>query len=173
MSIRHNVFSLLVLFLLLLGVQVRSIYANEGPTQSNEYSCTIHRRKWLPPPLRKLSQGKVDKASPAVAVSSAVERPLVKKPSDKSFKLPSERPSEDGLKLLQTVPGQDLEAEDEQPFELPPPMKPIQDPQTSTMSMANGPAGCSGGPNATTATKSLAANEQEMCQRVSVCKMTN
>lgn len=127
---------------------------------------SIRRRKWLPPPLRKLSQGKVDK-SPAVSVA-AVERPLVKKTSDKSFKLPPDRQSEDAMKSLPTAAGQDLEAEDEQPFELPPPMKPIPDPQTSTMSMANGPAGCSGGLNATTVTTSMALSEQDMCKRVSV-----
>nr|CAD7197371.1 unnamed protein product [Timema douglasi] len=42
------------------------------------------RRKWLPPPLRKLSQGKVEKGTP----STAPDRPTLKKTgSDKRFKL--------------------------------------------------------------------------------------
>lgn len=93
------------------------------------------RRKWLPPPLRKLSQGRVDKTS-----SSSSERPLVKKPSDKSFKLPTEKQTEDALKALpasHSTAAQDLEQEEESTFELPPPMKPIQDSQSSMM--ANGP----------------------------------
>ncbi|KAJ9574318.1 hypothetical protein L9F63_026036, partial [Diploptera punctata] len=40
-------------------------------------------RKWLPPPLRKLSQGKVEKG----ATSTAPDRPPLKKTgSDKRFK---------------------------------------------------------------------------------------
>lgn len=91
------------------------------------------RSKWLPPPLRKLSQGRVDK-------TSSSERPLVKKPSDKSFKLPTEKQTEDALKALpasHSTAAQDLEQEEESTFELPPPMKPIQDSQSSMM--ANGP----------------------------------
>nr|CAD7256618.1 unnamed protein product [Timema shepardi] len=45
----------------------------------------IARRKWLPPPLRKLSQGKVEKGTP----STAPDRPTLKKTgSDKRFKCP-------------------------------------------------------------------------------------
>lgn len=61
------------------------------------YHC---RRKWLPPPLRKLSQGKVDKttassssAATAAASSSSTatpsDRPFLKKGSEKAFKLAS------------------------------------------------------------------------------------
>nr|CAD7393936.1 unnamed protein product [Timema cristinae] len=43
----------------------------------------LGRRKWLPPPLRKLSQGKVEKGIP----STAPDRPTLKKTgSDKRFK---------------------------------------------------------------------------------------
>jgi hypothetical protein len=98
-------------------------------------------RKWLPPPLRKLSQGKVDKTQP-----TALERPPLKKTgSDKRIKVPSEmgnKPSvsegeddEDRLPLslkgaksmgsdLTNGGGEDADEE----VELPPPMKPIQEP---------------------------------------------
>ncbi|KYB28884.1 Triple functional domain protein-like Protein [Tribolium castaneum] len=98
-------------------------------------------RKWLPPPLRKLSQGKVDKTQ-----STALERPPLKKTgSDKRIKVPSEmgnKPSvsegeddEDRLPLsikntkslaseLTNGGGEDADEE----VELPPPMKPIQEP---------------------------------------------
>lgn len=47
------------------------------------------RRKWLPPPLRKLSQGKVDKAaqSSAPPSSSPAPPPLKKTGSDKRIKV--------------------------------------------------------------------------------------
>ncbi|XP_076248755.1 trio Rho guanine nucleotide exchange factor isoform X3 [Calliopsis andreniformis] len=47
-------------------------------------------RKWLPPPLRKLSQGKVEKStSPISSVSSSERSSLKKNISEKRFKLPS------------------------------------------------------------------------------------
>lgn len=119
----------------------------------------IPRRKWLPPPLRKLSQGKVDK-------SPAAERPLVKKPSDKSFKLPTEKQTKDALKSLPASHSaqHELEPEEETTFELPPPMKPIQDSvgQAATM-IANGPSGTV----ASAVASSSAAIEQDLCKRVS------
>lgn len=47
------------------------------------------RRKWLPPPLRKLSQGKVDKTaqSSAPPSSSPAPPPLKKTGSDKRIKV--------------------------------------------------------------------------------------
>ena len=119
------------------------------------------RRKWLPPPLRKLSQGKVDKTS------SAAERPLVKKPSDKSFKLPTEKHTEEDFKSLPTShsANQDLETEEEVAFELPPPMKPIQDSQSASMAMANGPTASSNAAGGSGT--SSAVTEQSPCKRVS------
>ena len=48
-----------------------------------------HRRKWLPPPLRKLSQSKVDKSTSAIPVSSNDRPGLKKNVSEKRFKLPT------------------------------------------------------------------------------------
>nr|CAD7398871.1 unnamed protein product [Timema poppensis] len=49
-----------------------------------DVSACATTRKWLPPPLRKLSQGKVEKGTP----STAPDRPTLKKTgSDKRFKL--------------------------------------------------------------------------------------
>lgn len=109
------------------------------------------RRKWLPPPLRKLSQGKVDK-------STSSERPLVKKGSDKTFKLPTEKQSEEeynnsnqSKSLINSQSAhQDVEADEEGTCDLPPPMKPIQDSQTM---VANGPT-------------NLTVVEQSPCKRV-------
>ncbi|XP_055685708.1 kalirin isoform X2 [Lutzomyia longipalpis] len=90
-------------------------------------------RKWLPPPLRKLSQGKVDKPT---------DRPLIKKGSDKRFKLPSDKATADEEPQLPTSPLQippthgEVEAEEEPTLELPPPMKPIQDPTVVVNSTA-------------------------------------
>ncbi|XP_049828356.1 kalirin isoform X4 [Schistocerca gregaria] len=106
-------------------------------------------RKWLPPPLRKLSQGsKVDKSAAAPAAASApTDRPPLKKTaSDKRFKLPS---GEMGNKQAVAQPeGEESSAEErlapapssrppfvdqngeepEDDVELPPPMKPISEP---------------------------------------------
>ncbi|XP_046675322.1 triple functional domain protein isoform X5 [Homalodisca vitripennis] len=91
-------------------------------------------RKWLPPPLRKLSGGKVEKnATPD-------RTPLKKTPSDKRIKSPA---SEMGNKQGQLVSGVAVGAgaegteeeagrengeEVEEEVELPPPMKPINEP---------------------------------------------
>lgn len=107
----------------------------------------------MPPPLRKLSQGKVDK-------SAVSERPLVKKASDKTFKLPTEKQTEEeynnsnpskSLTNSQSV-HQDVEGDEEGTCDLPPPMKPIQDPQTM---VTNGPT-------------TLTVVEQSPCKRVSL-----
>lgn len=134
------------------------------------------RRKWLPPPLRKLSQGKVDKTT------TVVERPLVKKGSEKTFKLASvdkltTSVEEERTKTIPTTSASnaqnnstsligssqtvqstsataaELEAEEEVTFELPPPMKPMQDSQAI---INNGP----------TVSSAIAA-EQSPCKRVS------
>ncbi|XP_051163454.1 triple functional domain protein isoform X3 [Leptopilina boulardi] len=116
----------------------------------------FNSRKWLPPPLRKLSQGKVEKSS------STADRPpppppppplLKKTSSDKRFKLPSGDKSaaratsegeeeeelgyEDGETpaFLEQNGGED--AEDD--LELPPPMKPITEP--ILVATGNGPPG--------------------------------
>ncbi|KAK6629329.1 hypothetical protein RUM43_003146 [Polyplax serrata] len=83
-------------------------------------------RKWLPPPLRKLSQGKVDK-------NNTSDRSQLKKtPSDKRFRLPS---IEMGNKQGSTAEEEEStgrldndEEGEEDAVELPPPMKPIQEP---------------------------------------------
>uniref|UniRef100_A0A1B6BZ31 DH domain-containing protein n=1 Tax=Clastoptera arizonana TaxID=38151 RepID=A0A1B6BZ31_9HEMI len=83
-------------------------------------------RKWLPPPLRKLSGGKVDK-------NGGSDRPPLKKtPSDKKFKshicemenkyVGLESGGED--ESLKDHNGEEAEEE----LELPPPMKPITEP---------------------------------------------
>ncbi|XP_015585806.1 triple functional domain protein isoform X4 [Cephus cinctus] len=104
-------------------------------------------RKWLPPPLRKLSQGKVEKST-----TSDRPPPLKKTGSDKRFKLPSgdksgraategeeedEVECEDGEApaFLEQNGGED--AEDD--LELPPPMKPITEP--ILVASGNGPPG--------------------------------
>lgn len=135
------------------------------------------RRKWLPPPLRKLSQGKVDKQT------SAAERPLMKKGSEKTFKLASvdklatsitaeEDVSATGVASINSKSAMpststahtsssgsghqtgELEAEEEATFELPPPMKPIQDSQAI---INNGPS-----------VSSATVAEQSPCKRVRV-----
>uniref|UniRef100_A0A1Y1LT27 Uncharacterized protein n=2 Tax=Photinus pyralis TaxID=7054 RepID=A0A1Y1LT27_PHOPY len=96
-------------------------------------------RKWLPPPLRKLSQGKVEKSQ-----SPADRPPLKKTGSDKRIKVPpdmgnktsvseGEDEEERTVTLRGITPiapseftnGGGEEADDE--VELPPPMKPIQE----------------------------------------------
>ncbi|XP_037933419.1 triple functional domain protein isoform X2 [Teleopsis dalmanni] len=106
-------------------------------------------RKWLPQPLRKLSQSKVEKPS--------TEKSLIKKTSEKSLRLPQKHAEHEdettssGLHTTTTTYGvtsqhatssshhntsqQDFEAEEEAGLELPPPMKPIQEPHL----IANGP----------------------------------
>ncbi|XP_066250215.1 triple functional domain protein isoform X1 [Euwallacea similis] len=97
-------------------------------------------RKWLPPPLRKLSQGKVEKSQPPIDPRP----PLKKTGSDKRIRVPptdmgnnkssvSEGEEEDdrttplkGAKSLgaEITNGDEVDEE----CELPPPMKPIQEP---------------------------------------------
>ncbi|XP_046409767.1 kalirin isoform X2 [Neodiprion fabricii] len=106
-------------------------------------------RKWLPPPLRKLSQGKVEKSS-----ASTPDRlpPLKKTGSDKRFKLPSGDKS--GRAASEGEEEEDVEGEDgetpafleqnggedgEDDLELPPPMKPITEP--IVVVTGNGPPG--------------------------------
>ncbi|XP_031622402.1 kalirin isoform X2 [Contarinia nasturtii] len=115
-------------------------------------------RKWLPPPLRKLSQGKVDKTTaPSSSASSSTapnERPFLKKGSEKVFKLATSVTAEEeplapktNISRFRDKSGSDqhhktdhdqpqqlqmshpTEAENEEEVILPPPMKPIQDSQ--------------------------------------------
>ncbi|XP_018325506.1 triple functional domain protein isoform X1 [Agrilus planipennis] len=100
-------------------------------------SCCCISRKWLPPPLRKLSQGKVEKQP------SSEKPPLKKTGSDKRIKVPSDMGNKSSVSegeddedrvptsfqgngsSAQSEPTNGEEAEDE--VELPPPMKPIQE----------------------------------------------
>lgn len=115
-----------------------------------------HRRKWLPQPLRKLSQGKASAPPPS-------DRPFVKKGSEKAFKLAASVTADDEQPLAQktnlsrfrdkTSADQAGEIENEEEVVLPPPMKPMQDPQAI---INNGP----------TAIASSVA-EHSPCKRVS------
>lgn len=125
--------------------------------------------------MRKLSQGKVDK-------TNAAERPLVKKGSEKTFKLadkytPTSTNDDDSIVTAKSIPSTssassatggvgghtattansgthgDLEGEEEVAVELPPPMKPIQESQAI---INNGPT-----------VSSATAVEQSPCKRVS------
>ncbi|KAI4471045.1 rho guanine exchange factor-related [Holotrichia oblita] len=91
-----------------------------------EFVCC---RKWLPPPLRKLSHGKVEKTTP-----NPVDRPLKKAGSDKRIKVPREmgnKPSvSEGEEDEDRLPHYSKElanGEEAEEIELPPPMKPIQE----------------------------------------------
>lgn len=75
-------------------------------------SLYIYRRKWLPPPLRKLSQGKVDKTTAAAAPASSTassstvtpsDRPFLKKGSEKAFKLATSVTAEEEQPIAQKV----------------------------------------------------------------------
>ncbi|KAF5296697.1 hypothetical protein FQA39_LY12397 [Lamprigera yunnana] len=125
------------------------------------FCCNSQSRKWLPPPLRKLSQGKVDKQAPT-------DRPPLKKTgSDKRIKVPPDmgnktsvsegEDDEERAVSIRTMPslaapeftnGGADEADDE--VELPPPMKPIQEPILVT----SGPPG-------------IPINDENSCKRVS------
>ncbi|KAK0088984.1 hypothetical protein PV325_009867 [Microctonus aethiopoides] len=106
-------------------------------------------RKWLPQPLRKLSQGKVEKSSSTTADRPS---PLKKTGSDKRFKLPTG--DKTGRAVSEGEEEEEVECDDgEQPpfleqnggedadddFELPPPMKPITEP--ILVAAGNGPPG--------------------------------
>ncbi|XP_050446122.1 kalirin isoform X3 [Cataglyphis hispanica] len=82
-------------------------------------------RKWLPPPLRKLSQGKVEKTN-TVAVSTS-SSPLIgptlkKSSSDKRFKLPSgnehNRPGKTAFDVQEGEEGVSKEEENEEQHEV-------------------------------------------------------
>ncbi|XP_043287262.1 kalirin isoform X2 [Venturia canescens] len=108
-------------------------------------------RKWLPQPLRKLSQGKVEKSTTTTSVDRPL--PLLKKTgSDKRFKLPtgdksgravSEGEEEEEVDLddaeTPTFLEQNGGEDGEDDFELPPPMKPITEP--ILVATGNGPPG--------------------------------
>lgn len=80
----------------------------------------LNRRIWLPQPLRKLSQGKVEK-------SGAPDRPPLKKiPSDK--KVPIEMGNKQGGGEEEATARLENGDEGDEEVELPPPMKPIQEP---------------------------------------------
>ncbi|VEN44696.1 unnamed protein product [Callosobruchus maculatus] len=143
-------------------------------------SCTeqCEKRKWLPPPLRKLSQGKVDKgqttsttgagpppppppptASNANTTAPATAKKATTAAADKRAKVPCEmgnKPStsegeEDtsgegahhaGRKTTDLANGGTLVAAEDadEEVELPPPMKPIQEPILVTSSTATPPS---------------------------------
>ncbi|XP_015125607.1 triple functional domain protein isoform X1 [Diachasma alloeum] len=106
-------------------------------------------RKWLPTPLRKLSQGKVEKPS------SSDRPPLKKTGSDKRFKLPTGDKSGRTVSEGEEGEEEEVECEDSETtekyleqnggedgdddFELPPPMKPI--PEPILVATGNGPSG--------------------------------
>ncbi|XP_017782251.1 PREDICTED: triple functional domain protein-like isoform X2 [Nicrophorus vespilloides] len=119
---------------------------SDGPAGNNTSSPVNKRRgfsgrKWLPPPLRKLSQGKVEKTQ-----QSTPDRPPLKKTgSDKRIKVPTEmgnKPSvsegedegdERVLRAARSLGNAELanggaEDVDDVEVELPPPMKPISEP---------------------------------------------
>ncbi|CAH1132932.1 unnamed protein product [Ceutorhynchus assimilis] len=131
--------------------RVVHLYFSEESTTQNDTSVVstsspvnkrrgFSGRKWLPPPLRKLSQGKVDKTQTPIDTRP----PLKKTGSDKRIKVPtadmgnnkssvSEGEEEDdritslkGAKSLGSEITNGDEVDDE--VELPPPMKPIQEP---------------------------------------------
>uniref|UniRef100_A0A1B0B9B4 Uncharacterized protein n=1 Tax=Glossina palpalis gambiensis TaxID=67801 RepID=A0A1B0B9B4_9MUSC len=95
------------------------------------------RRKWLPQIGRKPTQHKIEKPP---------EKALTKKLSEKNFKLPAKQ-TDDNSMIASTSPmsstaisqlntsQQELELDEEVGLELPPPMKPIQEPHI----IANGP----------------------------------
>lgn len=139
----------------------------------------------MPPPLRKLSQGKVDKttsssASVSQATGSGVERTFLKKGSEKTFKLATSVTEEEQQPLVQKSTSanrfrdksiseqnsklaleqssnlqqihHEIENEEEVVFDLPPPMKPIQDSQAIINNGSNAPTS--------------SAVEQSPCKRV-------
>ncbi|XP_013112529.1 triple functional domain protein [Stomoxys calcitrans] len=104
------------------------------PLTSSTKRRGLGGRKWLPQIGRKPTQSKVEKTP---------EKLLVKKSSEKIFKLPAKQMDDTQTsQLLATANSsqlntsqQDFEAEEEVGLELPPPMKPIQEPHL----IANGP----------------------------------
>ncbi|KAH8395569.1 hypothetical protein KR222_000041 [Zaprionus bogoriensis] len=131
-----------------------------GRSKTDALSSSTKRRgfsgrKWLPPQLRKLSQSKVEKTP------TTSDKALLKKPSEKNLRTPQKHAEElaeqTGSSTAATPGGsstsaasvgqlppqfpnvsqthQDFEAEEEAGLELPPPMKPIQEPHL----IANGP----------------------------------
>ncbi|XP_052122184.1 kalirin isoform X6 [Frankliniella occidentalis] len=88
-------------------------------------------RKWLPPPLRKLSGGKVEKSDKEKITSSSSpstssDKPALKKTgSEKRFKVP---PADLSPRSPAPADHNGDEAEEEVEVELPPPMKPISEP---------------------------------------------
>ncbi|XP_065162622.1 triple functional domain protein isoform X5 [Atheta coriaria] len=114
--------------------------SNEGSTINTSSPVNKRRgfsgRKWLPPQLRKLSQGKVEKTQ-----STADRPPLKKTGSDKRIKVPNDMGNKPSVsegedeeertvrinRLTHEIAnggGEDVDDE----VELPPPMKPIQEP---------------------------------------------
>ncbi|XP_076272417.1 trio Rho guanine nucleotide exchange factor isoform X4 [Rhynchophorus ferrugineus] len=123
------------------------IQENQNDTAVVNTSSPVNKRrgfsgrKWLPPPLRKLSQGKVDKTQGPLDSKP----PLKKTGSDKRIKVPAtdmgnnkssvSEGEEDDDRTTPIKGAKSLGAEitngdegDEVECELPPPMKPIQEP---------------------------------------------
>ncbi|XP_058975497.1 kalirin isoform X2 [Musca domestica] len=106
------------------------------PLTSSTKRRGLGGRKWLPQIGRKGPQNKVEKTP---------EKLLVKKSSEKNFKLPAKQMEDSSNNTSQLLAQanasqlntsqQDFEAEEEVGLELPPPMKPIQEPHL----IANGP----------------------------------
>ncbi|KAL9906430.1 triple functional domain protein [Glossina fuscipes] len=107
------------------------------PLTSSTKRRGLGGRKWLPQIGRKPTQHKIEKPP---------EKALTKKLSEKNFKLPAKQ-TDDNSMIASTSPmsstaisqlntsQQELELDEEVGLELPPPMKPIQEPHI----IANGP----------------------------------
>ncbi|KAF9800361.1 hypothetical protein SFRURICE_015871 [Spodoptera frugiperda] len=117
-------------------------------------NCFHHiRKRWLG--LRKQSQTKTDKGASGAQSPATTDKPapLKKIPSDKKLKLPyaaavSDNGRADDHDVGKGVPGVLDEAEDEAAdVELPPPMKPLQNPQ-SVLQQAPQPAAATAPPAA-------------------------
>lgn len=126
------------------------------------------RRKWLPQ-FRKTSQGKVDKKSAEkILKPTNVEKYTVTTTADDAAPSLSSSKSAGAVgsasntsQSITTSTHQptELEPEEEAAFELPPPMKPIQD---SQVIINNGPT-----------SSSIAAAEQSPCKRVCINQIEN
>ncbi|XP_055846907.1 triple functional domain protein isoform X2 [Episyrphus balteatus] len=123
-----------------------NVRGKPDPLTSSTKRRGFSGRKWLPQPLRKLSQGKVDKPP--------MEKTLTKKASERNLKLSTKHTEHEDELTSSLIAGSitptsaqqymsqvnnsqqpDYEPEEEVGLELPPPMKPIQEPCV----ISNGP----------------------------------